>query len=300
MKKKIVGILVCMLLITTVLSVSGSVIVKRTPISTSLGDILYVGGSGPGNYSTIQDAIDAASEGDTIFVYSGTYYESLQIDKTVTLTGEDKNNTFIDGDGSGNVVDVTADSVNINGFTVRNGNVWDAGIHVYDSHDSCIFDCIVSSNNGSGIELDLTKHALVSNCIISSNKQFGVLIYTSDGNRPSSNNNIISNCVISNNDEGVFIDDTMDNTIMNNDIRENRVYGVHIAFASNNEIKENNFIMNSRSAYFQGIQLNSWSNNYWCYSISGSKMKIILGRVICFPWFNFDWHPAQEPYDIGV
>jgi len=118
MKKKIVGILVCMLLITTVLSVSGSVIVKRTPISTSLGDILYVGGSGPGNYSTIQDAIDAASEGDTIFVYSGTYYESLQIDKTVTLTGEDKNNTFIDGDGSGNVVDVTADSVNINGFTV--------------------------------------------------------------------------------------------------------------------------------------------------------------------------------------
>jgi len=300
MKRKIIGILVCMLLITTVLSVSGTVLMERASNPAPLGDTLYVGGSGPGNYSTIQDAIDAASEGDTIFVYSGTYYESLQIDKTVTLTGEDKNNTFIDGDGSGNVVDVTADSVNINGFTVRNGNVWDAGIHVYDSHDSCIFDCIVSSNNGSGIELDLTKHALVSNCIISSNKQFGVLIYTSDGNRPSSNNNIISNCVISNNDEGVFIDDTMDNTIMNNDIRENRVYGVHIAFASNNEIKENNFIMNSRSAYFQGIQLNSWSNNYWCYSISGSKMKIILGRVICFPWFNFDWHPASEPYDMGV
>ena len=89
------------------------------------------------------------------------------------------------------------------------------------------------------------------------------------------------------------------NTIMNNDIRENRVYGVHVAFASNNEIKENNFIMNNRSAYFQGIQLNSWSNNYWCYSISGSKMKIIFGRVICFPWLNFDWNPASEPYVIG-
>jgi len=295
-KNTLAVIVICLMVLMSLPIVMGS---NEYFVENLDGNILYVGGNGPGNYTTIQDAIDAASEGDTIFVYSGTYYETLQIDKTVTLTGEDKNNTVIDGEGSGNVVDVTADSVNINGFTVRNGDVWDAGIYVYASHDSCIFDCIVSSNNGSGIELDLTKHALVSNCIISSNKQFGVLIYTSDGNRPSSNNNIISNCIISNNDEGVFIGDTMGNTIMNNDIRENRVYGVHVAFASNNEIKGNNFIMNSKSAYFQGIQLNSWSNNYWCYSISDSKMKIILGRVICFPWLNFDWNPASEPYVIG-
>jgi len=294
-KETLAIIVICLMMLMSLPVVMGS---SEYFVENLDGNILYVGGSGPGNYTTIQDAIDASSEGDTIFVYSGTYYESLQIDKAVTLTGEDKNNTIIDGGSSGNVVNVTADSVNINGFTVRNGDVWDAGIYVYDSHDSCIFDCIVSSNNGHGIELDLTKHALVSNCTISSNKQFGVLIYTSDGSRPHSNNNIVSNCIISNNDEGVFIDDTMDNTIMNNDIRENRVYGVHLAFASNNEIKGNNFIMNSKSAYFQGIQLNSWSNNYWCYSISGSKMKIVLGRVICFPWLNFDWHPAKEPYII--
>jgi parallel beta-helix repeat protein len=274
--------------------------VSIAQIYLKLDKTITVDDDGGADYTKIQDAIDNASDGDTIYVYSGTYYESLQIDKTVTLTGEDKNNTVIDGGNSGNVVDVTADSVNINGFTVRNGDVWDAGIYVYDSHDSCIFDCIISSNNGSGIELDLTKHALVSNCIISSNKQFGVLIYNSDGSRPHSNNNIVSNCIISNNDEGVFIDDTMDNTIMNNDIRENRVYGVHIAFASNNKIKENNFIMNNRSAYFQGIQLNSWSNNYWCYSISGSKIKIILGRVTCFPWLQFDWNPAKEPHDLPL
>jgi len=275
-KKTLAVIVICFMMLMSLPVVMGS---NEYFVENLDGNILYVGGNGPGNYTTIQDAIDAASEGDTIFVYSGTYYENLQIDKTVTLTGEDKNNTVIDGGSSGNVVDVTADSVNINGFTVRNGDVWDAGIYVYDSRDSCIFDCIVSSNNGSGIALDSTKHALVSNCIISSNQHFGVVIYPSDGNRPSSNNNIVSNCIISNNDEGVFIDDTMDNTIMNNDIRENRVYGVHIAFAS-------------------GIQLNSWSNNYWCYSISGSKMKIILGRVICFPWLNFDWNPAKEPYEI--
>ena len=86
---------------------------------------------------------------------------------------------------------------------------------------------------------------------------------------------------------------------MNNDIRENRVYGMHVAFASYNEIKENNFIMNSRSAYFQGIQFNSWSNNYWCTSINYSIMKIILGKVFLLPWLNFDWNPASEPYEIA-
>jgi len=191
-KKTLAVIVICFMMLMSLPVVMGS---NEYFVENLDGNILYVGGNGPGNYTTIQDAVDAASEGDTIFVYSGTYYESLQIDKTVTLTGEDKNNTVIDGGSSGNVVDVTADSVNINGFTVRNGDVWDAGIYVYDSRDSCIFDCIVSSNNGSGIALDSTKHALVSNCIISSNQHFGVVIYPSDGNRPSSNNNIVSNCI---------------------------------------------------------------------------------------------------------
>mgnify|MGYP001636576991 CR=1 FL=1 len=39
------------------------------------GNTLYVGGAGPGNYTTIQDAIDDASDGDTIVVYPGIYYE---------------------------------------------------------------------------------------------------------------------------------------------------------------------------------------------------------------------------------
>ena len=41
------------------------------------GNVLYVGGSGPGNYTKIQDAVDDASDGDTVFVYSGIYYETI-------------------------------------------------------------------------------------------------------------------------------------------------------------------------------------------------------------------------------
>ena len=39
-----------------------------TADETNFGNILYVGGTGPGNYSRIQDSIDNASEGDMVFV----------------------------------------------------------------------------------------------------------------------------------------------------------------------------------------------------------------------------------------
>lgn len=75
----------------------------------------------PDNYSTIQEAIGGASEGDTIFVKRGTYHEHLQIDKSLSLVGEDRETTIIDGDNVGQVVKITAcDRVNMTGFTIRN------------------------------------------------------------------------------------------------------------------------------------------------------------------------------------
>jgi len=68
--------------------------------STSRGNWLYVGGSGPGNYTRIQDAIDNASDwGDTVFVYddSSPYYEFLIINKSISLIGENKDTTIIKG-----------------------------------------------------------------------------------------------------------------------------------------------------------------------------------------------------------
>ena len=120
MKNKIVGIIVCLLLIATILPASGTVTMERTPISTSLGDTLYVGGSGPGNYSTIQEAIDNASDGDTVFVYNGLYYADkwIKINKSIRLIGEDKYNTIINV----SVIDIVVSEVCISGFTIQNGS----------------------------------------------------------------------------------------------------------------------------------------------------------------------------------
>jgi hypothetical protein len=78
--------------------------VKKPSIPFRSGNTLYVGGIGPGNYTSIQDAIDNASIGDTVFVYNGTYYEIITIDKSINLVGEDRYNTIIDGIGEYRIV----------------------------------------------------------------------------------------------------------------------------------------------------------------------------------------------------
>jgi len=105
-------------------------------------------GSG-GDYPTIQQAIDNASDGDTVFVYNGTYYENVIVNKTINLTGESKENTIIDGNTSGDVVEITADGVNISGFSIVNsgGEKIDSGIKLFFTENCTIKDNSISDNN---------------------------------------------------------------------------------------------------------------------------------------------------------
>jgi len=91
-------------IIVILMFVSASVVVVSYNVEKSSalsfdGNTLYVGGSGLNNYTRIQDAIDNASDWDTVFVYNGSYYENVLVDKSISLIGEDRNLTFIDGSG---------------------------------------------------------------------------------------------------------------------------------------------------------------------------------------------------------
>ncbi len=117
------------------------------PLPTSRGNWLYVGGSGPGNYTRIQDAIDASHEGDIIFVYatSSPYAECLVVNKTINtqLIGENRNTTVIDGQQRPyDVITVQKSGTCISGFSIVNNSLnYTCVLMNYTS------DCVLKENN---------------------------------------------------------------------------------------------------------------------------------------------------------
>jgi hypothetical protein len=92
----------------------------------------YIGVAHPWTWYTndsIQDAIDAASAGDTINVLPGTYDEQLTIDKSLTLVGSGEDQTFVKAAGSP-VITVSADDVTIQDLEITDDPYLIEGIRI--------------------------------------------------------------------------------------------------------------------------------------------------------------------------
>jgi parallel beta-helix repeat protein len=276
-------------------------------VLTPLGKTLYVGGTGAGNYTTIQSAIDDANSGDTVFVYSGTYYENVVIDETLILIGEDKQSTIIDGGGSGDVVYVSADEVRINGFMMRNSGKGsnECGIYIFGSTMNTISKNILE-NNECGISVFDCRGIIVSeNTVSSCYGHPGIIVKYTDNS--SFQNNIVADSGV-----GLTISHAQSNLVFNNTFKRNH-YGVYVSYSNHNQLYNNsighnlgdgtylyssehntlshNFISSNQ---YNGIYLDSsWNNSVVMNGIfnnticginigGGSCNNIIHGNDICF------------------
>lgn len=180
--------------VLTVLTLSVSLFaLVLTVLPANVGaTTLYVGGVGPGNYTTIQDAVDSAIAGSTVYVYSGTYYEKVNISKMLTLVGEDTNNTIVHGDGTSPTFYITADWVNVSYFTAT-ADVFTSsyGAFMIEYADNCLVanNTVIDSN--SGIRIRYSDNTHVFNNIVAHN---GMGIYFSYSNHTEiMSNNVSSN-----------------------------------------------------------------------------------------------------------
>jgi len=198
------------------------------------GDVVYVGGIGPGNYSSIQAGIDAVDENGTVHVYGGTYHENVVIDKALSLIGEDINTTIIDGGGSGDVIFVSADWVTISGLTIQNsGHFWthpeyDAGVELDGAAHCSISDIHIANCTVGMVLTGSPANAIQHNVII--NNHYGLRVYNlSDKNTIACN--IVDTCV----EEGIFLVSSKYNVLKNN-IVSHSGQGILLENATHNDI----------------------------------------------------------------
>ena len=314
MKTKLIGIIICMLLVGTVLPVTGTIITNKTTSFNTSGNTLYVGGSGEGNYTKIQDAIDNASDGDTVFVYNGTYHSDdyvIFINVSIRLIGENKFNTIIYGMG----ILINASEVEIRGFTFHNGysimttpffeytniiisgNIFKVDEFMLGLGGVTIFSDYSTISDNSFLNcspLMFSYHNSVYNNTVNGKP----LVYFEDASDKVINNagqviligcnNIsIKNLELSNTLFGIQLIDTVDCLISDNDLSNNLIGGLFFN-SSNNKISGNIFSINVVGLIFDDCKSNKISRN--SFENNGCSLSFIMSSCNSISYNNFKYH----------
>ena len=293
--------------------------------------VIIVDDEGDGDYTSIKEAVNNANPGDTIEVYSGTYYEcGIEIHtENVTLkgipyelgSGGDTGKPFINGGGKDIVIEyMMTEGVLVTGFRMENGGGSSHDMVTIYKSKNCIFSnndikntvlVLIFSKGSTNIQI---LHNNISQCQIRQGINFHDCSYFT-----------ITDNVITDVTTGILLWDSNNNTITGNKIMRCSRFGIDVAGSNNkiignhlednsigvqiyeffNSVKRNNFINNevhSQFIYSKPIFqrfTNIWFRNYWDkprllpYPIRG-------GLFILLPTIQFDWRPALKPYDIGL
>jgi parallel beta-helix repeat protein len=204
-----------------------SVIALTLLSSAAMAVEITVDDSGSGNYTTIQDAINAANDTDTILVYNGTYIENVDVNKSVIIISqsEDPANTKVQAASSADYVfNVTRDNVTIKGFEVTGG---EQGIYLDRVQNNTLTDNNVSYNNN------------------------GVILYR------SSNNNLTNNNVL-NNLYGISLGFSRNNELTRNIVCNSSSSGIQLVDSGSNVIYDNHF-NNTINIQMSDSAGNSWN-----------------------------------------
>ena len=306
--------------------------INKNPFQLNQGNTLYVGGNGPGNYTSIKEAVNDSTDDDTVFVYddSSPYYEDkIQVCKSINLIGEDKETTIIEGGGFENIVIITSDNVTITGFTIQKSGAdfieWaEAGINNIGADNTRIYDNIIQNNRGEGICICGSQNCTIENNLIVENRLRGILIFK------GSHNILVTHNTIRNNSKNAILGSGLNNlTVIENNIMFNGPVELIGTYESN--INCNNFYGNRGEVIFtyhgytgaldekifywfeylkerwKGRSL-KFNANYWnkgrIIPFELDNGWIIIEGLFSYLWEEFryskyDWHPAIKPYKIA-
>lgn len=263
---------------------------------------LIVGATGA-DFTGIQTAIDKATAGDTINVAAGTYAENVNVNKSLTLTGASSVAVAVNAANPAvSVFNVTANSVNISGFTVSGatggeqaGIFLNAGVTGSNIHDNILTGNFDGVWLGSGSN----NNTFTSNTA-NSNTEYGMRINSSDGNTLTANTfnlNVIA---------GIRLKDTITNLALDGNNFTNSPIGIDIAAGAGSvtswTVANNKISGNTTGVSNGGTGALSAARNWWG-SIEGPTIasnphgngNSIIGNAVYASWCAND---ICSPYDI--
>lgn len=231
---------------------------------------------------SISAAIELASEGETVVVKNGTYYEhDIVVSKKVLIRAARGESPVIDSSGVGNSFLVQANGAEISGLTIRNPGLSHlselAGIRVED-----VAGCRLVDNTVEGAHFGIYL-AKSSDCVIEGNRIIGAKrpenlagngIHIWNGQRIRLERNIIRRCR-----DGIYFEFVSGSEILNNQSGENLRYGLHFMFSNNNLYRGNSFANNESGVAVMYSKKIRMINNTFINSRGPAAYGILLKDI---------------------
>jgi nitrous oxidase accessory protein len=214
----------------------------------------------------IQSAINSARPGETIEIYSGTYKESVVIDRQLYLRGIDSGKGIpVIETNDGSAITIKASGVIVEGLRAKSASGWteDAGI-LATSSDNIIRKNTLSGSGNAGMIFDGGGNNTISGNVVERNGKEGLSLRNShdnliDGNlieinryglklSKSEGNEIVANTFLSNRYEAIYIENSTGNTIEENYARDN-LGGLTMDTSRDNVVRRNDFVGNENGIH---------------------------------------------------
>jgi len=214
-------------------------------------------------YSSIQQAVDNATAGDTIYVSTGLYAEQLSVEKSVSLEGENASTTVINFFAT--VLNVSADNVSISDFTIQYSGCACFGycsVNVTDSQNTNVTNNVIVSDQ-FGIQIHNVSRAIIAHNKVTHTGDSALSVL--DSSRVS----VLENTIAASN--GIYLNNSNESVIQENTISCSRGAGITTYQSHENTFSGNDISVNMSSVISLSESDNNtfFGNNVVSYSPNG-------------------------------
>jgi len=284
-------------------------ILQSVPPTQAIGNEIYVDdnfyynrdGTAEHPYETIQNAINQANEGDTIYVFGGTYNETLSISKPLTIIGsvEDGETSVYYKAKHKHTITISADYVTIEALNISGGtgNKNTHSLVYLQADDTVVQRCTISNASTWSIYLDTSNGNTIGNNHIADSR--GVLLDSAENNVFSTNtfinlneagiklirsstNNIFYGNFFQNCRYGIFSEASTYTNCTNNEILNSELGGIYLKDESNSVIQNNKIGQNGNN----GIYCNSPTSFIRHNLLEGNQIGLTLISSYCNVYNN--------------